>query len=77
MTLRRPPARTTAPVAAGLTLVLTLSGCPVGADRNCDDFTTQPEAQRQLDRDRGDPHGLDVDGDGVACEQLPTTEETP
>jgi hypothetical protein len=77
MTLRRPPPRTTGRVVGGLVLVLTPSGCPAGDDRNCDDFTTQPEAQRQLDRDRDDPHGLDVDGDGVACEQLPTNEETP
>jgi hypothetical protein len=75
--MTRPPMRTTSQVVGGLALVLTLSGCPAGDDRNCTDFTTQPEAQRQLDRDRDDPHGLDVDGDGVACEQLPTTEETP
>jgi hypothetical protein len=73
----RPLLGTTTRVAVGLALVLTLSGCPAGDDRNCDDFTTQPEAQRQLDRDRDDPYELDVDGDGVACEQLPTTKETP
>lgn len=43
-------------------------------DRNCDDFATQREAQRFFERGGGpqrDPHGLDSDGDGVACEELP------
>jgi hypothetical protein len=64
-------------VAAAAVALLALTGCPSPADLNCADFTTRPDAQRELDRDRDDPHGLDVDGDGVACEQLPTTEETP
>lgn len=40
------------------------------ADLDCDDFATQAEAQAELDRDPSDPHGLDSDGDGVACESL-------
>jgi endonuclease YncB( thermonuclease family) len=41
-------------------------------DRDCDDFDTQPEAQRFFERHQpGDPHGLDGDGDGQACESLP------
>ena len=41
-------------------------------DRDCGDFETQPEAQRFFERHQpGDPHGLDGDGDGVACESLP------
>ncbi|MBB4060263.1 endonuclease YncB(thermonuclease family) [Salinibacter ruber] len=41
-------------------------------DRDCSDFDTQPEAQRFLERHQpGDPHGLDGDGDGEACESLP------
>lgn len=43
-----------------------------GPDRDCSDFTTQEEAQRfyesHLPRD---PHRLDGDGDGRACESLP------
>ncbi len=40
-------------------------------DRDCSDFDTQPEAQRFFDRHQpGDPHNLDGDGDGVACESL-------
>lgn len=41
------------------------------ADFNCGDFDTQAEAQAVLDEDPGDPHGLDRDGDGTACESLP------
>lgn len=36
---------------------------------NCDDFATQTEAQRELDRTAPeDPSGLDRDDDGIACE---------
>ncbi|WP_251962968.1 thermonuclease family protein [Salinibacter ruber] len=42
------------------------------SDRDCSDFDTQPEAQRFFERHQpGDPHGLDGDGNGVACESLP------
>lgn len=40
-------------------------------DLNCSDFDTQPEAQAHLDADPDDPDGLDRDGDGIACENLP------
>lgn len=41
-------------------------------DRDCSDFETQPEAQRFFRRHQpGDPHRLDGNGDGVACESLP------
>ena len=43
-----------------------------GADRNCSDFATQAEAQAFFNAaGPGDPHRLDSDGDGVACESLP------
>lgn len=38
---------------------------------NCSDFSTQAQAQAVLNRNRGDPHRLDGDGDGRACEHLP------
>ncbi len=44
------------------------------ADRDCSDFDTQPEAQRFFEAHGGperDPHNLDGDGNGVACESLP------
>jgi hypothetical protein len=41
-------------------------------DRNCSDFDTQPEAQSFFEAaGPGDPHRLDRDNDGVACESLP------
>lgn len=39
------------------------------ADYNCSDFSSQAEAQEHLLP--GDPHRLDADGDGIACESLP------
>lgn len=43
------------------------------ADMDCTDFATQAEAQDFFDSHdpAHDPHGLDADGDGVACETLP------
>jgi hypothetical protein len=39
-------------------------------DYDCSDFATQEEAQEHLLP--GDPHGLDGDNDGIACESLPS-----
>ena len=45
---------------------------PSGPDRNCGDFSSQSEAQAFFEAaGGGDPHRLDGDGDGVACESLP------
>lgn len=44
------------------------------ADHNCDDFSTQAEAQEYFESHGGpqqDPDGLDADGNGLACESLP------
>ena len=42
---------------------------------NCSNFSTQEEAQEVYDTcytaERPDRHGLDRDGDGVACQSLP------
>lgn len=49
-----------------------LAGTAVAqGDLNCDDFATQEEAQAEYERDPSDPHNLDGDNDGVACESLP------
>lgn len=41
------------------------------SDRDCSDFDSQPEAQAFFERHQpGDPHRLDGDGDGIACESL-------
>jgi endonuclease YncB( thermonuclease family) len=45
---------------------------PDGPDRDCSDFETQKTAQRFYEAaGPGDPHRLDGDDDGVACESLP------
>lgn len=47
---------------------------PAGPDRNCGDFETQAEAQAFYEAAGGpqsDPHRLDRDGNGIACESLP------
>ncbi len=42
---------------------------------DCDDFSTQAEAQAVLAADPSDPHGLDEDGDGSACEELAANDQ--
>ncbi len=39
---------------------------------DCTDFTYQEDAQLSYNGDPSDPYGLDEDGDGIACEELPT-----
>lgn len=50
-------------------------------DRDCSDFTFQEQAQRFFERHGGsrdnDVDNLDTDGDGVACERLPSEGNTP
>lgn len=47
-----------------------LAGTAFAQDLNCDDFATQEEAQAEYERDTSDPHNLDGDNDGIACEEL-------
>jgi hypothetical protein len=45
---------------------------------NCDDFSSQEEAQATFEAsDDSDPNGLDDDDDGVACETLPSNGGEP
>ncbi len=47
---------------------------PFGEDKDCGDFGSQAEAQAFYEAAGGpesDPHRLDSEGDGVACESLP------
>jgi micrococcal nuclease len=47
---------------------------PTGPDRDCGDFSTQSQAQcffRAAGGPGRDPHRLDADNDGIACESLP------
>ena len=47
-------------------------GANSGPDRDCSDFASQAEAQRFFETHKpGDPHRLDGNGDGEACESLP------
>ena len=43
---------------------------PADGDYDCGHFDTQEQAQYVLEDTAGDPHRLDADGDGVACETL-------
>ena len=50
----------------------------VANDYNCDDFDSQPEAQRFFEKVGGvgnDVNRLDGDKDGIACESLPKTRQ--
>lgn len=42
------------------------------AASGCSAYTTQEEAQKALDEDTSDPLNLDPDGNGIACENLPS-----
>ncbi|MFI7117660.1 excalibur calcium-binding domain-containing protein [Amycolatopsis sp. NPDC049868] len=67
----------TAVILAGFSLfgpasvAFALAEAPAIVDLDCKDFQFQEEAQAVLDKDRSDPHGLDRDKDGIACEDLP------
>ena len=60
-------------LVAGILSVLTMA--PAQAyDRDCGDFPSQAAAQRFFLAHGGpysDPHGLDAEGDGIACESNP------
>lgn len=57
-------------LAATLVFAAASSSALDRRDLNCSDFDTQEEAQDALQP--GDPDGLDADGDGIACEDLPS-----
>jgi len=58
----------TAAIAASCAL-LAIPSTAAAVDYDCSDFSTQAEAQEYLLP--GDPHRLDGDNDGIACEDLP------
>jgi hypothetical protein len=62
-------------VLAAALLALAFTAAPAAAfrDRDCSDFSTQAQAQRfyKKHHPRRDPHRLDADRDGLACEDLP------
>jgi excalibur calcium-binding domain-containing protein len=61
----------TVAIAVGFAFVVAPAPMALAAqDKDCADFATQAEAQAVLDADRSDPHQLDGDNDGVACESV-------
>ena len=73
-----PPSET--PTPSSQPLPLDTKYDPDGPDRNCPDFDTQQEAQAFYEAAGGpdsDPHRLDGNGDGVACESLPGAPDQP
>ena len=62
----RPTTRMTTAPTDGVALPTT----PPDGDYDCGHFETHEQAQYVLERDSSDPHGLDADDDGVACESL-------
>lgn len=69
--------RTTSALVLFTVLLTTLvtgssSSATAATDMDCSDFATQAAAQTFfLNAGPGDPHGLDGEGDGVACESNP------
>lgn len=65
--------RITALIAAAA-LALALAAAPAaGRDRDCSDFRSWKAAQKFYKKHGGpryDPHRLDADRDGIACESL-------
>lgn len=52
---------------------LPLAGTAFAQDRDCADFATRPEAQEFFENQgSSDPHRLDADNDGMACEDRPS-----
>jgi endonuclease YncB( thermonuclease family) len=61
-------------LVAGVLLTLAGTTTATAADRDCSDFSTQAAAQRFYVNNGGphrDPHRLDADNDGRACDSLP------
>lgn len=61
-------------ITAAAALALGIAAQPVtAADKDCSDFSTWRAAQKFYKRHGGpqrDPHRLDADRDGIACESL-------
>jgi hypothetical protein len=71
-----PRARTLCWLALALTLIAGRAALAQDTvqDIDCDDFVTRQAAQALLDADPAYAEVLDEDGDGLACETLPTTQ---
>ncbi len=61
-------------LAVAMTGLLGFTNAAQAVDKDCSDFSTQKAAQTFFINHGGpqnDPHGLDAEGDGVACESNP------
>ena len=62
--------------ATFLTLGFAASAGGQSSDKDCADFNTQEQAQDYFEENGGSPSNnvdlLDADGDGIACEDLPS-----
>lgn len=57
---------------------LPLTGTAFAQDRDCADFATRSEAQEFFgNQGSSDPHRLDADNDGEACEDRPSGSDAP
>jgi hypothetical protein len=69
------PRRIAIPSFASLLVAAAILAQPAAAfrDRDCADFSTQRQAQHfyKTHNPSRDPHRLDADHDGIACEDLP------
>ena len=53
--------------------VVSVESAAAQVDSDCSDFVWQEDAQAFFEAaGPGDPHRLDADGDGIACEALPS-----
>jgi hypothetical protein len=59
--------------AACIAAFLGSAATATAADKNCSSFDNQKQAQKFFKKNdpKQDPHYLDADGDGIACETLP------
>ena len=67
-----PPAQSRGEAPGAVGAASSLAYDPEGPDKDCGDFSSQAEAQAFFQAaGPNDPHHLDGNGDGVACESLP------
>ncbi len=63
--------RVIATVIIVATALVPIAAFGQSGDRDCSDFRSWAEAQRFYEsQGSGDPHRLDADNDGIACESL-------